>query len=57
MKLYEVPRNTRIRVPAMDNEELMFDHIDGMYSVCRDKTGEIVHLNAFTDVEVLENDE
>jgi len=64
MRLYEVPRNSRIRVnsnkdhpPAHRNfaagEELTFSHIDGMYSLCYDKDGHPVHLSAMADVEVL----
>ena len=56
MKLYDVPRNTRIRVPAGDDGkplDLLFDHIDGMFSVCRRDDGCVVHLPACTEVEVL----
>ena len=52
MKLFEVPRNTRIRLP--EGDELNFHHIDGMYSYCTDDKGQVCHIAAFTDVEVVE---
>ena len=63
MKLYEVPRNTWVRVrndahipPAHrefeDGERIFFDHLDGMYSFCHDEHGNIVHLYASSEVEV-----
>ena len=64
MKLYEVPRNTKIRIvddekapPAHRDfdkgEVLLFDHIDGMYSFCYDQAGKVVHLAAWAEVEVV----
>jgi hypothetical protein len=53
MKLYDVPRNTRV---VLENgTELMFDHIDGMYSVCYTDSGSIVHLTAWTEVTIKED--
>lgn len=66
MKLYDVPRNSKIKVvdyeqvvpPAskaiIHNETLLFKNIDGMYSYCIDKDGDIVHLAAWTEVEIVE---
>lgn len=57
MKLYDVPRNTKIKVNLGFEgppTELLFNHIDGMYSVCVMETGEIIHLMATTEVEVSE---
>lgn len=51
MKLYDVPRNTRIKV---DGQELLFHRIDGMYSLCTDEKGFMYHPAAWADVEVLE---
>ena len=51
MKLYDVPPNTRIKVKEL---ELMFHHIDGMYSICKTDDGETVHLAAWTEVEIVE---
>jgi hypothetical protein len=53
MKLYEVPRNTRIRA---GNTELDFKHIDGMYSLCYMDNGDIIHLHSSTEVEVIEDE-
>ena len=50
MKLYDVPRNTRIKVEDL---ELNFHRIDGAYSICKTDDGETVHLAAWTEVEVV----
>ena len=50
MKLFEVPRDTR--VVLSDGMEVNFHHIDGMYSYCTDDKGEVIHLAAWTDVEI-----
>lgn len=66
MKLYEVPRNSDVRVISgnknppcsIDTEEgeiIKFHHIDGMYSYCHNKKGEVVHLAAWTEVELVGN--
>ena len=64
MKLYEVPRNTKVRIldempksppGAVEIKKwdvLDFHHIDGMYSCCY-KDGEICHLAAWTEVEII----
>lgn len=54
MKLYEAPRNSRIKY-CYENYEyhLDFYHVDGMYSLCMDDNGQTVHLSASADVEVL----
>ena len=63
-KLYDVPRNTRIKVVVEDKvppgapqikegEELNFRSIDGMYSYCTRDNGEVVHLVAWTEVKIL----
>jgi antirestriction protein len=65
MKLYDVPRNSKIRVlqeqqgpPGVEGfiegETLIFHHIDGMYSVCTDETGDIYHISASEEVEIKE---
>ena len=64
MKLYDVPRNSRIKVVVKDKvppaapqinegEELNFKHLDGMYSYCTRDNGEVVHLAAWTEVKHL----
>ena len=65
MELFTVPRNTRIRVIEAEapppgglvpsnGEEYNFSHIDGMYSYCTDDNGNVVHLKAWTEVEIVE---
>tara|TARA_R100000541_G_C1869152_1_gene80529 strand:- start:36 stop:236 length:201 start_codon:yes stop_codon:yes gene_type:complete len=64
MKLYNVPRNSRIKVIVEDKvppdapqitkgEELNFRSIDGMYSYCTRDSGEVVHLAVWTEVEII----
>ena len=64
MQLHSVPRNSRIKVIVEDKvppaapqinegEELNFHRIDGMYSYCTRDNGEVVHLVAWTEVEIL----
>jgi hypothetical protein len=64
MKLHDVPRNSRIKVisdvkvpPAAlqieEQEELNFSHVDGMYSYCTRDNGEVVHLVAWSEVEII----
>jgi hypothetical protein len=57
MKLYDVPRNSRIKIIVEDkvpSEELNFRSIDGMYSYCTRDDGEVVHLAAWTEVDVID---
>jgi hypothetical protein len=64
MKLYEVPRNTTVRLkstesgpPASIDPVLdavyNFKHCDGMYSLCFDSDKNIVHLPAWSEVEIV----
>lgn len=64
MKLYNVPRNSTIVLldcPKTPPESqglkvgmrLNFKHIDGMYSLCYTKHGEMVHPAAWTEVEII----
>lgn len=63
MKLYEAPTQTWVRVISENktppasidiniDELIWFDHIDGMYSYCKNKNGEVVHLVAYAEVYV-----
>lgn len=54
MKLYDVPKNTRIVIKDEDGSELRlnFHHIDGAYSYCTDDEGNVVHVAAWTEVEI-----
>lgn len=56
MKLYNVPRNTWVKSLELDSEGLVFflEHIDGMYSFCRDKERNIQHYKAWMEVEILQ---
>lgn len=64
MKLYEVPRNTNVRLledddgppaskPLKKGDIVKFHHIDGIYSYCTDKDGNKVHPAAWTEVEIV----
>ena len=54
MKLYKVPNKSWI---ILKGEKYFFDHIDGMYSYCTDEDGNVVHLAAFTDVELCQENQ
>lgn len=51
-KLYEVPRGSRVRLP--DNLEVLFHRVDGAYSYCTTDSGEVVHVAAWAEVEIVE---
>ena len=51
MKLYDVPRNTHVELPC--GTQIFFERLDGMYSVCNTKDGELCHLAAWTEVEIV----
>ena len=52
--LHTVKRMTYIRCPeAFGEEVILFDHLDGMYSYCKDASNNVVHLSQFADVEIL----
>ena len=53
MKLYQVKPKSWIKI---DGEKIFFDHLDGMYSYCLDEGGNVVHINASAEVEVIEHD-
>ena len=66
MKLYNVPRNSRIKVlsdikvppaaPTIEEQEVLnFSHIDGMYSYCTNSDNEVVHLAAWTEVKIVDD--
>lgn len=62
-ELYNLDRGTwfrvvdkEVKVPVAHQEvdvedTFQFHHIDGMYSYCTDKQGNVVHLAAWTEVE------
>lgn len=54
MKLYDVPRGTRIVVRDEEGNalRLTFHHLDGMFSYCEDDHGNVVHVAAAAEVEL-----
>ena len=68
MKLYDVPRNSRIKIigdikvppgapELIEGQELNFRNIDGMYSYCTTDDGNVVHLVAWAEVELINTKE
>ena len=72
MKLHEVSNRTWVRILPSDdfkiapaskdilanrNDVIFFDHIDGMYSFCKDQSGDVVHPVAWAEVEVITDQE
>lgn len=65
-ELYNVKNNTMVRVlediavppgaPKIKaGDEILFSHIDGMYSLCFDSKGNPVHLVAWAKVEEIKD--
>lgn len=54
MKLYEVERGSNIKLDDGEGNVLIlkFHHVDGMYGYCTDQNGNVIHLAAWSDVEV-----
>lgn len=68
MKLYDVPRGSKIRVlgdikvpPAAlgikEGDELKFHRIDGVFSECTNSDGKRVYLSASAQVEIINTEE
>ena len=68
MELHKVPNRTWVRVQDPDKvppaaptpdagERIFFDHIDGMYSFCIREDGSIIHLVAWQEVTIDDNQE
>lgn len=60
MKLYEIPRNSKILLPLTDGkvttiEMCTFGSIDGAYSYITTPKGDIVHLSASADLEKVDD--
>jgi len=54
MKLYELPRKSYFSIQDDPRQHVyLFDHIDGMYSVCYDMSDNLVHIAAWTDVNIV----
>ncbi len=61
MKLYEIPRNSKILLSIggegreTKDEMCMFGHIDGMYSYITTPEGHVVHLGASCEVKLVDD--
>lgn len=54
MKLYKCKRQSYIKIVHDSSENIyFFDHLDGMYSYCKAKDGRLLHIAAYTDVEIV----
>jgi len=54
MKLYELPRDTYFSIQDDDRQRVyLFKNLDGMYSVCYDMSDELIHIAAWTDVNIV----
>ncbi len=65
--LHHIPRNSYVKLISVEGtkippaapdikigEVILFHHIDGMYSFCKNKKDEIVHLAAWAEVEIVD---
>ena len=48
--LYDVPNKTWVKLK--NGTRIFFDHIDGMYSYCKTEDDKVIHLAAWTEVEI-----
>ena len=55
MKLYQIPKMSKIMIESSVASYVIFYHIDVAYSYCETEHGEIVHLSASTELELLES--
>ncbi len=56
VRVVSTPTKTRVPPDAPnieDGEILYYDHLDGMYSYCKNLDGQVVHLVAWADVEIV----
>jgi len=54
MKLYELPRDSYFSIEDDPRQRVyLFKRIDGMYSVCYDMSDNLIHLAAWTDVQIV----
>ena len=55
MKLYTLSkRDVLVRALSEADEPFLFHHVDGMFSLCTDKHGNIFHPSASTEIEVVD---
>ncbi len=56
MKLYEIPRKSKIYESVSDGSDyFIFHKLDGAYSYCVSEKGGVFHLGANTDLEQFED--
>lgn len=56
LKLYDIPEHSKIYEEVSDGSKFfMFEHVDGMYSLCVSEKGGTLHLSAVTPVEKYED--
>ncbi len=53
-ELYKVAPKTWVELVAT-KDVLFFDHLDGMYSYCKDMMGNIIHIAGWAEVHPLKN--
>lgn len=65
MKLYDVQNNCKVRIidtgikipvaslAVKTGDIIQFYHIDGMYSLCKNENDDVVHIAAWTEVELV----
>ena len=58
MKLYDVPYGTNIRLQDDDGNtlDLKFHYLDGAYSYCTDKDGNVQHVVLWAEVEIVDGE-
>ena len=61
MKLYELQKGSKFTFEQVSNhslsqQEYKLDHIDGMYSVCYNSSGDMVYIAAFAEVVPIDKD-
>lgn len=54
MELHQVPNCTWVELQINGLPHIFFDHIDGMYSYCKDIDGHVCHFTAWTLVRIVD---
>lgn len=52
MKLYEIPKGSKIYSDLSDEIYLIFYHLDGLYSYCETEKGAVINLAGNTPLEI-----
>ena len=54
MRLFKVPNGSYVKLLALKEDNVLyFDRLDGQYSICYTKEGNLVHPHGTTEVEVV----